>query len=432
GHVFPGPCHPFGVVKLGFDTDNLDDFNAGYTTNGKITGISHIHVSGTGGEPKYGVISLFPVIDSFEDPLNLRHFSSERSFEHFEVGYSKFGLKRYNITVELTASRRTGLHRYTFPSFQDNSKVIIDLSHSLAIGSSGGWNGGGPYVVYFCSQFNTNAIEFEIWKSYKSQRISDYFDGTTYFKGINGAILTFNITKNPVITSRVGISFISVDQACKSAENEIPDWDFESTKQEAVKAWQTELEKIYVKGGTDDFKPIFYSSLYRTMIIPSNRTGENPKWVSYDNSSNIIPHYGDFYTLWDTFRTSNPLFTLFQQERAVEIVRSLIDIYKNEGFMPDGRSGLENGITQGGSNADMVVAEAYLKKLGTNIIDWDLAYEALIKDAEVDPKDRGLYEGRLFLKYYKQYGYIPFYGFLRTPYAHSHCSRTIEYSANDY
>ncbi|CAG8446786.1 2939_t:CDS:10, partial [Dentiscutata heterogama] len=406
GHVFPGPCHPFGVVKLGFDTDNIDDYNAGYTTNGNITGISHLHVSGTGGEPKYGVISQFPVIDSSEDPLNIYHYSSERSFEQFEVGYSKFGLKRYNITVELTANRRTGLHRYTFPSFKNKTKVIIDLSHSLTVpGFSGGWNKGGPYVVYFCSQFNTNAIEFKTWKSQKAELIHEHFD-RNYFSDISGVILTFNVTENPVIISRVGISFISADQACKSAESEIPNWDFETTKQEAVKAWQTELEKIYVEGGTDDLKTIFYSSLYRTMIIPK----------IHDCKS----------------RTSNPLFTLFQQERAVEIVRSLIDIYKNEGFMPDGRSGLANGITQGGSNADMVVAETYLKKLGTNVIDWDLAYEALIKDAEVDPNGSGLFEGRLSLSSYIKYGYIPIYGNIRTQYAYSPCSRTIEYSANDY
>ncbi|RIB12655.1 Glycoside Hydrolase Family 92 protein [Gigaspora rosea] len=457
GHVFPGPCHPFGVVKLGFDTDQIYDFNAGYTTTGKITGISHLHVSGTGGEAKYGVISQFPVVDSIKDPLQLDEFSSERSFEHFEVGYSKFGLKRYNITVELTASRRTGLHRYNFPSSKNKARIIIDLPHNLytrgygfthkylggSIQSislnhvkgagrySGGWNRGGPYIVYFCSQFNVNATEFETWKS-KERYQTTYFDGTTYFGEINGAILTFNITENPVIISRVGISFISVDQACKSAESEIPDWNFEKTMQEAVKAWQMELEKIYVEGGTDDLKTIFYSSLYRTLIIPSDRTGENPKWKSVDKNGNLIPHYGDFYCLWDTFRTTNPLFTLFQQERAVDIVRALIDIYKNEGFMPDGRSGLENGITQGGSNADMVVSETYLKKLGTNLIDWDLAYEALIKDAEVDPKDRGLFEGRLFLSPYKKYGYIPYSEKHKAFGTYATCSRTIEYSANDY
>ncbi|CAG8496584.1 18758_t:CDS:2 [Racocetra fulgida] len=359
------------MISINHQNPNLFD----YYSSSKIQNITKFvnTLIGTAkGEPKYGVISQFPVIDSFEDPINLRHYSSERSFEYFEVGYSKFGLKRYNITVELTASRRTGLHRYTFPQFKNITKVIIDLSHNLVTTSeynggsiqsisynqvkgagrySGGWNRGGPYVVYFCSQFNTNAIEFETWRDRHIGRISEYSDGTTYFNSIN------------------------VDQACKSAESEIPDWDFEKTKQEAVNAWQTELEKIDVDGGTDDLKTIFYT---------------------------------------------------------VDIVRSLIDIYQNEGYMPDGRSGLANGITQGGSNADMVVAEAYLKKLGTNVIDWDLAYEALIKDAEVDPGYRGLYEGRLHLTDYKEYGYIPFPGYVVVTYAHSPCSRTIEYSANDY
>ncbi|CAG8763096.1 15568_t:CDS:10, partial [Racocetra persica] len=432
-----------------------------YTTGGKITGISHLHVSGTGGESKYGVISQFPVIDSPEDPLNFNNINSERSFEHFEVGYAKFGLKRYNITVELAASKRAGLHRYTFPPTKNNVKILIDLPHNLNVPSyaythqylggaiqsisfnqvkgagrySGGWNQGGPYIVYFCSQFNVDAIEFATWTGdnpYYQGQI--YFDGNTYFGKINGAILTFNATENPVITSRVGISFISANQACVNAESEIPDWNFEKTRQETVNAWQTELEKIYVEGGTDEFKTIFYSSLYRTMIMPSDRTGENPKWRSFDKNGDLIPHYGDFYAIWDTFRTTNPLFTLFQQKRAVDIVRSLIDIYQNEGYMPDGRSGLANGITQGGSNGDMLVVETYLKKLGMDIIDWDLAYEALIKDAEVDPvpENRGLFEGRFLLSYYKSLGYIPILDEYKYMYGFSPCSRTIEYSANDY
>ncbi|CAG8737273.1 12420_t:CDS:2, partial [Cetraspora pellucida] len=103
GHVFPGPCLPFGVVKVGFDVEGLDS-NGGYTVSGRITGISHLHVSGTGGEPKYGVISQFPVVDKPDEKISIEDYYSDRSLEHFEVGYSKFGLKRYNIMVELTAS----------------------------------------------------------------------------------------------------------------------------------------------------------------------------------------------------------------------------------------------------------------------------------------------------------------------------------------
>ncbi|CAG8628611.1 13076_t:CDS:10, partial [Racocetra persica] len=410
-----------------------------------------LHVSGTGGEPKYGVISQYPVVIPL-DELNLNSYSSARSFEQFELGYAKLGLKSYDVMIELTAGRRTGLHRYTFPP-SDHAHVIIDLTHILTQGYgsrwingaiysvshnqvkgigqyTGGWNNGGPYKVYFCSQFDTNATGFAtFWDD-------SITNGSTHQVGGNdfslGAILTFDTYKNPVIQSRVGISFISADQACKSAETEAPDFDFDATQQSVVDAWERELSRIRVDGGSTDLQKIFYSSLYRTMIMPSDRTGENPNWSSFDYYGNPIPNYDDFYTLWDTFRTTNPLFTLFQPERAVDIVRSLIDIYEHVGYMPDGRSGMYNGITQGGSNADMLVAELYLKKLGMYTIDWKLAYEALLKDAEVDPWEQGLYEGRLFLTNYKELGYIPSPVHRRTAYAINPCSRTLEYSANDY
>ncbi|CAG8472044.1 7447_t:CDS:10 [Cetraspora pellucida] len=455
GHVFPGPCLPFGIVKVGFDTDDKSDFNGGYTTHGSITGISHLHVSGTGGEPKYGVISQLPVMDWPDDKLRLDGYSSKRSFEHFEVGYSKFGLKRYKIMVELTASHRTGVHRYTFPPSENDAKVILDLSHILSFGWSaryesaaitsishnqikgagrykGGWNSDGQYSVFFCSQFNVNATNYATWWNNRINKNTSSYIGVSFVDKI-GAILTFDTIKNPVIVSRVGISFISDDQACESAESEVPDWDFDKAKEDAVNAWNKELGRIKVSGGTINVTESFYSSLYRTMIIPSDRTGENPDWKSVDKKGNPIPYYEDFYTLWDTFRTTNPLFTLFQPERAVDITRSLIDTYVHDGYMPDGRSGSWNGITQGGSNADMVVAETYLKNLDVSgKIDWELAYKALIKDAEVDPWEKGLAEGRLYLTDYKKYGYIPFPDDGKTGYANAQCSRTLEYSANDY
>ncbi|RIB24550.1 glycosyl hydrolase family 92 protein [Gigaspora rosea] len=429
GHVFPGPCLPFGVVKVGFDAE---------------------------GEPKHGVISQFPVVDWPDNTIRINDYSSKRSFEHFEVGYSKFGLERYSIMVELTATHRAGLHRYTFPPTENSSKVILDLSHILSFGWGlgsrfeggaiislslnqikgvgeyrGGWNNDGPYRVYFCSQFNVNATEQATWWNQRIDKNMTSCVGTSGDKV--GAILTFDTIKNPVIISGVGISFISADQACNNSENEIPDWDFDLVKQKAVDAWDNELRKIRVESNDKNLTKIFYSGLYRTMIIPSDRTGENPAWKSVDRYGKLVPYYEDFYTLWDTFRTTNPLFTLFQSQRAVDITRSLIDIYENVGYMPDGRSGSWNGITQGGSNADMIIAETYLKKIDINDkIDWNIAYEALLKDAEVDPWEQGLFQGRLYLADYKTYGYIPSPYDRNIGYINCPSSRTLEYSANDY
>ncbi|CAG8555181.1 3196_t:CDS:10, partial [Acaulospora morrowiae] len=349
GHIFPGACLPFGMVKVGLDTDFSEDFHAG----------------GTGGEAKYGVISQLPIVVPLSE-LNLSVIKSPRSFERFTPGYSIFGLERYNITVELTATRRAALHQYTYPeNANNNSHVIIDISHFLkqecpwcvgkfhdgAIYSvnntqvkgmgrySGGWNQGGPYKVYFCSQFDTPAIFYSTWWNFVITNTS--FDVGADGHSV-GAILTFDTNSTRVIRSRVGISFISATQACQNAESEIPNFDFIQIKREANKAWERELEKIVVEGGDDEIRTIFYSSLYRTMIMPSDRTGENPKWESFDKNGKIIPHYDDFYALvkkdgthlgkslviriksWihphpykNKFkpRTTNPLYTLFQPKR---------------------------------------------------------------------------------------------------------------------
>ena len=120
---------------------------------------------------------------------------------------------------------------------------------------------------------------------------------------------------------------------------------------------------------------MFYTALYHTMLMPVDRTGENPLWKSDE------PYYDDYYAIWDIFRTSGPLLTLIAPERETAIVRALIDLYRHEGWLPDARSGNYNGRTQGGSNAEFMITDAFVK--GLKGIDWKTALEAEINDAEV-------------------------------------------------
>ena len=181
--------------------------------------------------------------------------------------------------------------------------------------------------------------------------------------------------------------------------------------------WNTALAKIEVQGGTPAQKRIFYTGLYHTMLMPVDRTGENPLWPSDE------PYYDDYYAIWDTYRTTNPLFTLIQRDRQRDMIRSLLDIYKYEGYMPDARSGNFTGRTQGGSNCDMLIAEAYLK--GIEGIDYDLAYEAMLVNAELDPGDDHEQKGRGGIDDYKSIGYVPSEHYRSA-------SRTVEYCANDH
>ena len=154
---------------------------------------------------------------------------------------------------------------------------------------------------------------------------------------------------------KIGISFISIEQARQNLAREIPGFDFAAVHNATLAAWDKALGNVELKGETPEQAQIFYTALYHTMLMPTDRTGENPLWKSAE------PYYDDYYAIWDIFRTSGPLLTLIAPEREEGIVRSLVDIYRHEGWLPDARSGNSNGRTQGGSNAEFMITDAYVK-----------------------------------------------------------------------
>lgn len=432
GNVFPGPTLPFGMVKLGPDTDQ--NGNAGYTSAGKILGFSHLHVSGTGGGPKYGVILLAPTIGKLE----VSEYGSDRADESAQVGYYTVKLTHYDVKAELTASRRVGFHRYTFTRGEE-SHILLDVGHflkaSYALESqrfvggkvqftsdsevqgygryAGGWNLGREYKVYFCARFDTPSESHGTWlnEQIHSSNTEEAGAGQKL-----GAFLSYETKPGQVINAKVGISFISSDQACRNIQAEVPGWDFERVRRANIKAWDGVLANVIVQTKSQDLKTAFYTALYHSMLMPSDRTSENPGWQSHE------PYYDDYYTIWDTFRTTNPLLTLIQPNREVDIVRSAIDIYRHDGYMPDGRSGNDNGRTQGGSNAEILIADAFVK--GLTGIDYQSAYRAMIKDAEAPPADP-VKEGRGGIPDYNTKGYVSLAFKLSA-------SKTLEYSYDDF
>ncbi|MBA3472181.1 MAG: glycoside hydrolase family 92 protein [Rubrobacter sp.] len=196
----------------------------------------------------------------------------------------------------------------------------------------------------------------------------------------------------------------------------MPDFDFDATRSEAEAAWEETLSKIQVEGGAEEERSIFYTGLYRMHFMPHDLTGENVWWDS------DAPHYEEFYALWDTFRTVHPLLTLIQPEHQSAMVQSLVETYENTGWMPDSRIAGNNGLTQGGSNGDVLVADAIVK--GLEDIDYETAYEALVKNADEEPEDP-LSEGRGGVSDLEELGYVSL------DYERSG-TRTVEYAYNDY
>ena len=430
GNIVPGAGVPFGFVHLSPDTTKHG--TSGYRSTEEIIGFSHTHVSGTGGASKYGNFLTTPIVGK----LRTTDLGSPKAEETASPGYYSVMLARHGVQAELTATRLAGMHRYTFPPTKQ-AHILIDVSSVVRPGRrerpwsqkpldctvrvvapnriegtgrfTGGWN-PAPYTLHFAAEFDRPFTAAGTWKGEKFQQ------GATSAQGERvGAFATFDTRRDQVVRLKVGVSFVSIAKARANLEGEIPDWDFDAVRRQAEAVWEQALGKLVVEGGTETQRKIFYTALYHSHSMPHDLTGENVWWESDE------PHYEDFYCLWDTFRTLHPLLTLIQPERQRDMVRSLIDTYVHTGWMPDARIAGANGMTQGGSNSDVLIADALAK--GLTGIDYQKAYEAMVKNAEVD-SPRPLHEGREVAEY-KRLGYLS----LR--HARS-ASRTMEYAYNDF
>lgn len=439
GNVFVGASCPFGMVKPGPDVSRAS--NSGHTPDfaTPMYGFSQVHVSGTGGGPKYGNILVMPFAGAFD----VIDQTSARSSETASAGYYSTVLSKYGITAELTTTSRAAYHRYTFTN-TGRKALRIDAGEFLGerpvpdsreaqqfVGSEtevvsateikgysrirGGWNNGAAYTVYFYAVLDKPISSFA---TYKGRQLKEGVRIQSDEGEKTGALLYFDDASGKTIQVKIGISFVSCLKAKAHLTKEIGEQSFDEILQQAKQSWEVLLKRIQLDAATpaDELK-MFYTALYHTMLMPVDRTGDNPAWTSDQ------PYYDDFYAIWDTFRSSNPLITLLSPTREVAIVNALLDIYRRDGYMPDARSGNSNGRTQGGSNAEVLIADAYVK--GLKGINYNLALEAMLKDATIPPGGNEEKEGRGGLTDYNTLGYVS-NQFVRAG------NRTLEYAYNDY
>lgn len=369
-----------------------------------------------------------------------------------------------NVRAEMTVTNHTALYRFTFPSTPEAQNAslsplilqdLIDLPRSRINGSasvdpeSGRMTGSGlfspsfgigSYSLHFCSDFQGASIrDTGVFMNNRAgtepKNITAVEDSTNVSPAIlpAGTWLRFEAPENNQILARVGLSFISIDQACSNAQKEISDFDFDSVHETARQAWIDTLSVFSVTPGENinsTFQTIFWSGIYRAGISPQDYTGENYLWES------DVPYYDSFYCIWDSFRSIHSLLTIMDPPAQIDMMRSLIDIYEHEGWLPDCRMSLCKGHTQGGSNADVILVDMFVKMRQLSEdrgMDWQKAYEAVVKDAEEEPKSWDV-EGRGGLQSWKNLHYIPTddydpYGV--GPFTRS-ISRTVEYAYDDF
>ncbi|KAK3365454.1 glycosyl hydrolase family 92-domain-containing protein [Podospora didyma] len=474
GHVFPGASLPYGMAKAVADTQSPAENAAGYVSDDNpILGFSHMHDSGTGGNPSLGNFPLFfhpgcPDDDFAKCDYSVMHRGTYRvpGSAFASVGYFNINLTN-SVRAEMTVTEHTALYRFSFPGTSivntgaEDGKPkpavpysplvlvdLVDLANTRSLGGiqvypesarvigEGQYNpsfGSGHYQAFFCADFKGAAVRkagtFITNNATEEPKFLDTVGANHYIPtGSAGAWIQFERPEQNFILARVGVSFISVDKACQNAEREIPDFRFERVEAEAQNAWRKQLSVIDVDatGVSEELQTTFWSGLYRSLLSPQNYTGENYLWNSTE------PYFDSFYCIWDSFRAQHPLLTIIDPAAQTQMVRALLDIYKHEGKLPDCRMSFCQGYTQGGSNADIVIADAFLKNL-TDGIDWDLAYKAVISDAEVEPHDWGV-AGRGGLVSWHELGWIPWNDDDKN--GTGHLSRTIsrgvEYAYDDF
>ncbi len=435
GHTYPGASLPHGMVQLSPDngTEGWDWCSGYHYSDSTIMGFSHTHLSGTGigdyGDilfmPTIGVVKTEPGTKTDPDSGYRSRFS--HNDETASPGYYSVFLKDYKIKVELTATERAGFQRYTFPKSRE-ANVIIDLNHGIQdkttasqikiVGDktiegfrrSTGW--AKNECVYFYAEFS---------KPFKSFGIAE--DGTHHdnLKSADGknlqAYLRFDTEDNEKVLVKVGISFVSINGAEKNVKAEIPGWDFDKIKESAAEKWEKALSAITVESKSKSEMTVFYTALYHALLTPNVFSDVDGRYMGMDGKIHSFKNHNMYtvFSLWDTFRAEQPLFTIIEKKQDIDMVRSLIAKYKESGLLPVWVLAANETGTMIGYHSIPVITDAYFK--GLRDFNVEEAYEAMKKSAMQD--DNGL-------KYYKEMGYIP------ADLESESVSKTLEYAYDDW
>lgn len=378
GNNYPGATVPFGMVQLSPDTREAPDWGqaSGYDYNDNtIYGFSHTRLSGTGASDLIDIL-LLPVTE-------LRRSSSfSHDEENATPGYYRVRLADNDILAELTATQRTGLHRYTYPE-NTVPMLFIDLDHSANKGSWGrriensqlrvvdeytiegyriitGW--AKLRKVYFCMRFSEPIKSWEVWNNgvhYKNTRVSNGTD-------VKGTF-TFDST-NRTLVCKVAISPVSIDNARENLKQEAADKDFDTVRQEAYNAWNEVLGKIDItsENTSHEVLTVFYTALYHALMQPNTFSDVNGEYMaadySIDNVADGHTHYTTF-SLWDTYRAAHPLYTIIEPERTADFVASMYSQFEHYGYLPIWQLWGQDNYCMIGNHSVPVIADAVIKGL---------------------------------------------------------------------
>ena len=444
GATHPGPVMPNGMVSVvpfnvafkkgaenKFEKDSEWHSRPYVYENKFLTGYSHVNLSGVGC-PELGVILTMPTTGPLE--LDPEQYGSTYSNESAKPGYYTHQLDKYDVKSELTATLRSGISRYTFPAGPSN--LILNLGLGLTNETGGmlkivsdteveGYRMIGTFCynpedvrpVYFVMKISEPAQKFGAWKkmpAYKAVEADwiSYNDTIKPYEGYRqeiagdniGAYFTYDFSSETEIQVKIGISYVSIENARLNLELEQPGFDFDETQSSNENAWNGLLSRIQVEGGEETDKILFYTGLYHLLMHPNiiqDINGDYPTMESYGVGNSNGKNRYTVFSLWDTYRNVHPFLSLVYPELQLDMLNSMVDMYKEGGWLPKWELlSMETGVMVG-DPAPIVIADSYLR--GIKGFDVNTAYEA-VKKAATQEANNPLRPG---LHLYNTLGWIP-------------------------
>lgn len=432
GNTYPGAQLPFGMVQLSPDNGTPGwDWIAGYFyPDSTINGFSHTHLSGTGAGDMYD-ISFMPVtypVRKADAPLGI-HSRFSHSDETAHAGYYQVRLSDYDINVELTATERCGVQRYTFPANGKEKVVILDLARAM------NWDATVDTYINIVDSFTIEGYRFsdgwarnqKVWfRTRFSQPFQWVNTDTTALKAGKGLTATFGFgTDTPrQLTVITALSPTGLDGALKNITAEAKTTDFDYFRYQAEKVWNSTLGLIEVTGGTDAQRTTFYTALYHAMIAPTLLGDVDGQYLGADRKIHRAHGWNNYgtFSLWDTYRAAHPLYNILLPAKASDMVNALLAFSAENGRLPVWNMWSSETDMMIGYHAASVIAEAVLK--GVANIDAETALAECVKTANLDE-----YRG---IGLYKRLGYVPYD--VKEPTLGDDdwsLSRTLEYAYDD-
>ena len=419
GATNPGAIAPRGMVSVSpfnvAGTQNTLEKDSRWLStpyvneNNFLTGFSHVNLSGVGC-PDLGVILTMPTTGNLEtDHLK---YGSTYDREVAKAGFYSTRLKKYNIKVETTATSRVGFSKYSFPKGKSN--ILLNLGLGLTneqgasikiissteiegirnVGSFCYFKPNESYPVYFVAKFSKPSNEHGIWKNISKYKETEaqwmpYNGQTRLYKNYRkeivgdsiGAYFSYDFKEPSQIEVKIGVSYVSIENARENLEQETNGLSFDKIQQNTAKDWNELLTRIKVEGGTEDDKTIFYTALYHTLIHPNilnDVNGEYPKMATRETLKTSGTRFTVF-SFWDAYRNLHSLMSLVYPKQQSDMVKSMLSIYDESGWLPKWELNDTETTTMVGDPAGIVIADTYLR--GIQDFDIEKAYRAMIKSA---------------------------------------------------